>query len=205
MNKKLKNRTILNKEFKTKLIFHGYVLGVLIVGYVSGYNSGKNNNSLKINQENIVNEYLEEYTQKQDELEKEITSLQEQKEALQNTKTFNVKDLIVIEYTNENNETIPYILYSNATDGIYTEYHDAFNAWYNMHNYTEEHIYDFCPDYIHFGEYNQLFEYLTEDEITTLSNKNGRITNLELDELLNRIRNEYQAEENKSEGTLSLK
>lgn len=187
---------MLNEKLKTRIIMGGLTLALATGGgYVLGKLDSKNNTSSSnaISNE-LVNEYLEDYITKRSTLEKDIEKLLKQKEELENSetsKTFDVDDLIVIEHTKANNQSDLYILCYNGNGGIYSEYHDNFVAWYRLHDHTEEHIHDFCPKYVHFNEGQPLFNYLTNEEIEKTIRNGGEITMLDLDQILNRIRNEY--------------
>lgn len=208
----------INGELKTKIISGGLSLVVVFVsGYALGKLDSKNNNSsepsnttivsedelLSISGDELVNKYLGDYIEKRDALEKEIASLLEQKERLQNVQTFNMEDLVVMENSNVNNETNLYILRVTGNGGICYEYHNDFQAWYRIHSDSVEH-YDFCLDCIHFDECQPLFNYLTDEEIETLSINGGKITTLELDQILDRIRSEYKKQSSENSSSLVL-
>lgn len=150
----------------------------------------------------IAEGYLKPYIEQRDRLEEEIDRLLDQKEQLQNDQTFNMEDLIVIEHTTLDNKSNLYILESD-NDGICTEYHGDFKAWYNVHPDDEEH-YDACFDYVHFYECQPLFNYLTDKEIETLSENNGEVTTSKLDEIQTHIREDYHNQLQKSNHSLKL-
>ena len=187
----------INEKLRTRIISGGLSLVLVASGFCLGKLDSKNNNSSKpsnttiVSEDEFVNQYLSDYIEKRDALEKKIASLLEQKERLQNVETFNMEDLVVMENSNVDNETNLYILRATGNGGICYEYHNAFQAWYRLHYESEKH-YDWCLDYIHFDECQPLFNYLTDEEIETLTNNGGKITTLELDEILVRIRSEYQ-------------
>lgn len=187
-----------NEELRTRIISVGLSLVLVASGFGLGKLDSKNNSSSKpsdtaiVSEDELVSEYLDDYVAKRDALEKEIASLQAQKEKLQNVETFNMVDLVVMENTNANNESTLYILRATHNGGICYEYHDEFKAWYRLHPDSEEHTQDFCNQYIHFNESQPLINYLTDEEIETLASNDGKITTLELDEILVRIRSEYQ-------------
>lgn len=199
-----------NEELRTRIISGGLSLVLVASGFGLGKLDSKNNSSSEpsdtaiVSEDELVNQYLDDYVAKRDALEKEIASLQAQKEKLQNVKTFDMDGLIVMENTNVNNESDLYILRATGTSGICYEYHDEFKAWYRLHPETEEHIFDVCHEYIHFNEYQPLFNYLTDEEITTLSNNSGEISTLELDEILARIRFEYKQQISENNHSRSL-
>ena len=53
-------------------------------------------------------------------------------------------------------------------------------------------------EYVFFWEYENLFSYLTDDELATVAANDGRITALELDKIEKRLRNDYQEEKTES-------
>ena len=184
-----------NEKLMTRIVSGGLSLVLVASGFALGKLDSKNNSSSKDNNassDEFVNEYLEDYITKRSTLEQEIEKLLKQKEELQNSKTFDVNDLIVIEHTTADSQSDLFILHSFGTDGIYYEYHNNFKAWYKLHDYTEEHVQDFCSEYVHFNEGEPLFNYLTDEEIEKITGNGGIITTLDLDQILNRMRNEYQ-------------
>ena len=204
--KNIKFNEIINKikniknddDLKDKILIS--IVSLILIS--SGYGLGRDNSAKKskdiVNGDEVINEYLADYIAKRDALEKEIDNLQTKKEELQNVETFYVENLIVMENTNVNNESNLYILHSVSTSGIYYEYHNEFKAWYRLHPDSEEHSYDFCGKYIHFNESQPLFNYLTSEEIETIARQNGKVTTSELDEILARIRFEYQQQNSKN-------
>lgn len=194
INKKLKDR-IISGSLSIILVASGVALGKL---------DSKKNNSSK---SDALDEYLNEYIEKRSALEEEIDSLLQQKEELKNSETFNISDLIVIEYNNEkNNQTNLYICKHDAGQ-LYHEYHNEFQAAYGLHLDTDEHICNACTSLVHFYEGQPLFNYLTDEEIDKIDKNDGEIATLELDEILKRIRVEYkeQAIENNNSKTLTKK
>lgn len=188
----------INEKLRTRIISGGLSLVLVASGFGLGKLDSKNNSSSEpsetaiVSEDELVSEYLDDYVAKRDTLEKEIASLQAQKEKLQNVETFDMEDLVVMENSNVDNENNLYILRTTDCGGICYEYHNEFKAWYRMHPESEEHTNDFCCQYIHFNESQPLFNYLTDEEIETLASNDGKITTLELDEILVRIRSEYQ-------------
>lgn len=183
----------INEKLRTRIISGGLSVVLVATGFGLGKLDSKNNtpsNTAIESEEELVNKYLRNYVTKRDALEKEIASLQAQKEKLKGVETFDMQDLVVMENKNVNNESNLYILY--GVNSICEEYHNEFKAWYRLHPETEEHIYDRCLNYIHFNESQPLFNYLTDEEIETLRNNNGKITTPELDKILARIRAEYR-------------
>lgn len=186
----------INEKLRTRIISGGLSVVLVATGFGLGKLDSKNNtpsNTAIESEEELVNKYLRNYVTKRDALEKEIASLQAQKEKLKGVETFDMQDLVVMENKNVNNESNLYILYSDGvpTD-ICEEYHNEFKSWYRLHPETEEHTHDVCVGYIHFNESQPLFNYLTDEEIETLRNNNGKITTPELDKILARIRAEYR-------------
>lgn len=155
------------------------------------------------NSEDFIKQYLSDYIEKREELENEIASLLEKKERLKNVETFNMEDLVVMENANVDNETNLYILCASGSGGICYEYHNNFKAWYRMHQGTDNHF-DLCSNYIHFNECQPLFNYLTDEEIEALTINGGKITTLELDQILIRIRSEYQKQLSENNSLLQL-
>ena len=150
-----------------------------------------------------IDKFLEDYSEKRDNLEKEIESLLEQKKRLQDDKTFKVENLVVIESSCVNNEPNLYIIYmdDNPIDGspIY-EYRGLFK----VHLHEDELHSDYYANSIPYDEFDHkfktLFSYLNDEEIEKLFGDNGwNFTALELDEILARIRKEYQ-EQRSQEG-----
>lgn len=185
----------INEKLMTRIVSGGLSLVLVASGFALGKLDSKNNSSSKDNNassDEFVNEYLEDYITKRSTLEQEIEKLLKQKEELQNSKTFDVNDLIVIEHTTADSQSDLFILHSSGTGGIYFEYHNNFKAWYKLHDYTEEHVQSFCSEYVHFNEGEPLFNYLTDEEIEKITGNGGKITTLDLDQILNRMRNEYQ-------------
>lgn len=188
-----------NIKFNEKLINRIVSGGLSVVLLVSGYAFGKFESK---SEDNLVSEYLEEYSSQRLELEKEIDKLLMKKEKLQQedvqnkkvviNERFLMERLIVIEYTNADEQPDLAIL-EECSSKIFLEYHNYFKAWYMPHPVTEEHIADFCSNYVHFYESQPLYYYLTDEEIDNLTYNNGRITTLELDKILARIRSEYQS------------
>lgn len=175
---------------------------------VIGYLVGKGGASSEINisedsefDEEIIGKYLSEYVRKRSKLEKEIEKLQKEKEQLQNSETFNIRDLIVMENVNIENEKELYILESYSVSGIYHEYHNAFDAWYRMHEGVNDHVRSICSKYVHFDEGEPLFNCLTDEEIELVSKNNGQIKTEDLDKIETRIRAEFVEKEAENNNT----
>ena len=126
---------------------------------------------------NVLNKKLEEYANKRDALEREIAALEQKRERLKTEENFALKDLVVMEDTNIDNDTFLYILKEGVTSGIYEECHHNFHAWYRMHEEGKHS--EICGTYIHFDECYPLFNYLTDEEKQEASDMNGIITNSE--------------------------
>lgn len=188
MMKKIK----VNEKLMSRIVSGGLSLVLVASGFALGKFSSKNNNS--------NDEYLQEYIAERSTLEQEIEELLRQKEELQKSETFDVSDLIVIEHTMTDGKSNLFILYPK-NNSIYYEYHNSFKAFYKLHDYTEEHVHGFCSEYVHFSDGEPLFDYLTDDEIEKITKNGGKITTLDLDKILIRMRNDYQkqlSEENYS-------
>ena len=193
----MKNLNI-NKDLQNKIIGGGLTFTILVTGYAMGKADSNNTKTTEVkSQDEIAREYLDEYIEQRSSLEKEIDKLIKQKEGLQNNEIFYLSELIVVTPTEENRLDNVYILDGNGP--FYYEYHDEFKAFYNLHAKNDEHTYDFCPDYVHlYGETDLLFDYLTDEEIEKVNSRGGEITTLELDEIENRLRSDYQKEINES-------
>lgn len=193
----MKNLNI-NKDLQNKIIGGGLSFAILVTGYAMGKADSNSSKATEVkSQDEIAREYLDEYIEQRSSLEKEIDKLIKQKEELQNSETFNLDELIVVTPTEENKLDNLYIL--NGNGPIYYEYHDEFKAFYNLHENNDEHTYDFCPEYVHLsGEIDLLFNYLDDEEIEKVNSRGGEITTLELDEIENRLRSDYQKEINES-------
>lgn len=179
-----------NENLVTRIVSGGLSLVLVATGVVIGKLDSKNQISA-MKSDKLPKDYLEEYISERSILEEEIKKLLKQKETLKASKMYNIQDLVVIKNTNIDNVDELYIVYPSTPNGIYSEYHDNFKAWYNLHNDTEEHIYDFCLEYVHFYEGRPLFDYLTKEEIEKAANTGGKITTFELDIIMARIRKEY--------------
>lgn len=205
MNERLKNRIISS--------------GLSLVLFTSGFALGKLNSKIdssaftKIYQESIskndelVDEYLDEYIKKRSTLEKEINDLYEQIDHLKNSRTFNIKKLMVIECTDINGQNNLYIL--ECQNGIYDscrEYHHLFRAIYcsKGNNCVPEKNHE-SIDTVYFHEGKLLLYYLTSEEEKNISQNSGKITISELDTILNRIRTEYQEQSLEDDHSKRLK
>lgn len=180
----------LDEKLMTRIVSGGLSLALVTTGFALVKTAYKRSDST--NSDAIVDEYLEDYIAKRLTLENEIEKLQKQESELKNSETFDLSDLIVIEHTPVDGQPNLYILDESYVDGIYEEYHNGFKAWYKLHSNTEDHVHGFCPEYVHFSESKPLFDYLTKEELEKIAMAGGKITTLDLDEILNRIRNEYK-------------
>lgn len=182
----------LDEKLMTRIVSGGLSLALVTTGFALVKTAYKRSDSA--NSDAIVDEYLEDYIAKRLTLENEIEKLQKQKSELKNSETFDLSDLIVIEHTPVDGQPDLYILNESSShiNGIYEEYRNGFRAWYKLHSNTEDHVYDFCPEYVHFSESKPLFDYLTKEELEKIAMAGGKVTTLDLDEILNRIRNEYK-------------
>lgn len=178
-----------NENLVTRIVSGGLSLVLVATGVAIGkFDSKKQTDNM--NPDKILNQYLDDYIEERSRLEEEIEELLKQKETLKQSKEYNVQDLIVIKHNNADNESELSIVYPTATSGIYSEYHDAFLAWYQLHDYTEEHVHDFCPKYVHFYEGRVLFDCLTQEEKEKVENSGGKITTFELDNIIVRLKEE---------------
>lgn len=200
-----------NEKLMTIIVTGGISLVTMAVGFGLGRTVSKSDTSKIVNETvadsndtknvvngEIINEYLTEYIDKRAALEEDIETLSARKEELQkknsrDIKSFDMRNLIVIEHENADNENNLYILDSKGSGPSYNEYHAIFRAWYGLHLHpeTDEHTRG-CSDYVYFDEFRPLADYLTEAEIYNVELNDGWVTNLELDEILNRIRKEFQ-------------
>lgn len=142
----------------------------------------------------LINGYLSASINRRDELEREIATLSKQKEQLQNVEKHHIDNLIVIENTDVTGKTDLYILRTLETAGMCYEYRDCFKAWYGIDEETKKLA--GLAEYICFDECQPLFNYLTDKEKEMVENNGGKITTLELDKILGRIRKEYHENKN---------
>lgn len=181
----------LDEKLMTRIVSGGLSLVLVTTGFALVKTAYKRSDSA--NRDAIVDEYLEDYIASRLTLENEIEKLQKQESELKNGETFDLSDLIVIEHTPVDGQPDLYILnQSSYFYDIYEEYRNGFKAWYNLHSYTEDHVYYYCPKYVHFYESKHLIDYLTREELRKIGMACGKVTTLDLDEILNRIRNEYK-------------
>lgn len=182
----------LDEKLMTRIVSGGLSLALVTTGFALVKTAYKRSDSA--NSDAIVDEYLEDYIAKRLTLENEIEKLQKQESELKNSETFDLSDLIVIEHTPVDGQPNLYILddCSSSYGSIYEEYRNGFKAWFGLHSNTEDHVYGFCPEYVHFSESKPLFDYLTKEELEKIAMAGGKVTTLDLDEILNRIRNEYK-------------
>ncbi len=186
-----------------------------------------------VGSDEFVNQSTGEYIEKQDDVLEEVdTNLLEEKENIQNVETFNIENLIVMENINENNESDLYVLHVTnyggtcyeycmeningnnesdlhilnvpSGDGTCYEFCNEFKTWFGLYLDIDEGIYDVWPGYIYCKNCQPLFNYLTDEEIDSVANNGGKITKLGLDEVLARIRTEYQRKTSEKNYTRSL-
>ncbi len=202
----------INQEWRNRIISGGLSVVLVMSGFAMGKVDSKRNISsdeteiateTNDNTDEVVDRYLSNYISERNSLEEEIKNLKEKKEKLQNVEEFDIDDLIVMENVNDKGESNLYILY-NSTNSFYHEYHHLFQAWYRMHPYHQEHTLDSCPTYVHFDEGEPLFNYLNDEEINKLTENGGVFTTIELDEILNRLRNEYKQNQEKEHSKKQL-
>lgn len=213
-----------NKELITRIVSGGLSLGLVIGGFAAGRWTSKPTSSVTSTVDSFdetkydsmlaeaidtmqksgnssVDKSLEEYIDRRDALQKEIDELKAKKQELQNTRTLDVDSLIVMENKNVDGKSELYILETvDYASGICYEYHRDFIGGYRLHQPTGSHT-ELCGNIIHFDECTPLFNYLTDDEIQMITKNNGKVTTLELDEILARIRKEYHLENEKGEKT----
>lgn len=203
----------INQELRNRIISGGLSVVLLMSGFAMGKVDSKRNISsdeteiateTNDNTDEVVDRYLSNYISKRNNLEEEIKNLEEKKKQLKNVEKFNINDLIVMENVNAKGESNLYILYNSTTNSIYREYHHLFQAWYRMHQDEQNHIPDICPKYVHFDEEELLFNYLNDEEINKLTENGGVFTTIELDEILNRLRNEYKQNQEKEHSKKQL-
>ena len=190
-----------NEKLVKRLAAGGVGITIFFTGFGLGKYSYKIESLFKNNDKSeskTIDDYLAEYVEKRDSLEREIADLTKQKQSIINSKTFNLYELTVIENENVKGEKNLYILYSSDTSPIYYEYHDDFVAYYNLHEYTTEHVQPFCSKYVHFYEGRPLIDYLSDEQVSTISKNGGTITTEQLDEILSSIREEYKNNENQN-------
>lgn len=152
-------------------------------------------NAKEMNQEGQNEASLEEYISKCAILEEEVASLEEESKKNQTSENFSLQDLIVMEQEDVNKEKNFYILYVSGSTS-FEEIHHDFKALYKNH-VTKEHK-DWCINYVHFEKGEPLFNYLTKQEVEEISSRNGKVNTIKLDQILNRIREEYQTENKNS-------
>lgn len=189
----------IDETLRTRIVSGGLSLILLVTGFGLGKLDSKRNNNSTIDEDN----YLEDYIEKREELEKEIASLSEEKEKLEDVVYYNIENLIVIEYPNVDNESELYILrtYQNYS-GL-----EAYDFQTKIYVHTTDSRYYGDSDHagcIFVSEYQPLFNYLTEEDKELLTKNDGQFTNLELDDILTRIRFEYHQQKEKESYTRSL-
>lgn len=220
----------INKELRTRIILGGLSLVLVASGFGLGNSGSKNNNESEDINASIVSidglvsyesiNQLGDFDEKYDTLEKESPSLTEQKKRTQSDKTFNIENLIVLENTNENNQSDLYILHVTNDDGTCYEYYERninesnqsnshildvpngdgtcyehcneFKTWFGLYLDIDENMYDLWPGYIYCNNCQPLFSYLTDTEIESLLSNSGKITRLDLEKISARIRNEHK-------------
>lgn len=164
--------------------------GLSIVLVTTGYCLGKSNT------EKIVTQALDDYIEQQESLEKEIEELTiekekllNDKEQLRNTRYFDYSNLVVIESLDENNQSNLYICEGGFDNPFLREYHNEFSVIYKMPNY--EWATKTFPDYTQVDNYKGIISFLTDEELRKVVVNKGMITDYELDEILVRIREDY--------------
>ncbi len=122
------------------------------------------------------------------ELEKEIAILQEEKEALQQMTTFDVRDLFVIKNecildSHYQIESVPDLSIVYSCVNYLDVFGEEFTAQYDDQLST---LYD--------DGRIPLIEYLTEDELALVVAKNGKITQGDLKNIIERLRERYESD-----------
>lgn len=181
----------IDETLRTRIVSGGLSLILLVTGFGLGKLDSKRNDNIKDN-------YLEDYIAKREELEQEIASLSEAKDKLEDIKNYRCDKLIVIEHLNEYNETELYILVPDRV-GYYYDYQTEIQAHHDASCSYKKHL-----GWIHFTEFQPLFDYLTEEERNILKDNDGEFSTLELDNILARIRFEYHQQKEKESYTRSL-
>lgn len=184
----------IDATLRTRIVSGGLSLILLVTGFGLGKLDSKRNNNSTIDEDN----YLVDYIEKREELEKEIASLSEEKEKLEDVVYYNIENLIVIEYPNVDNESELYIFVFDTFE-YYYDYQMRMQAHHDASCSYSKHL-----GWIHFTEFQPLFDYLTEEDKELLTKNDGRFTNLELDDILTRIRFEYHQQKEKESYTKSL-
>lgn len=212
----MKDKELKNKELNGKdlfiMIMMNFVIG--IIGMVAGcsigneihesanndYSNTSTNNDEEL--ETMLKSYLKQYidensalTEQKNALESEIAALEKQKEELTNNKTYDVKQLLVVEYSFEANKQNLWILNTEYTGTeICDEVFGRFKAWYGLHpEDPNNHQYEVCARYVHLYPENTqpLANYLTDDRIAEIVQNGSRITTTTLREIEEEINAEY--------------
>lgn len=119
--------------------------------------------------------------------EESVNDISTESQDDQNANDFDIHDLVVIENASLNQARDLYIMQATEDDEILYEYHI-----------------DFCASNINRDEMQPLFNYLTEEEKEMIATNNGKVTTLELDTILTRIRSEYQKQSIQANPSLKL-
>ena len=111
--------------------------------------------------------------------------------------TFLLSNLFVIEKENR-----LYIINKNLeTPSIYTECHNLFAAFYNLHpDNKDNHTFDFCPQYVHIydEDITPLYEYLDDETREKIEEQNGKVSMYKVNKIEEQINEKYKKEKNKT-------
>ncbi len=161
-----------------KKVFNNIVAGSLILSLItSSYIFGLKNNldAQKLDKLNTISTLLNE-----------IEDLKEKKLNLEILETYDLKSLSVIKLNNIEKEH--YCIVERIDSNLYREINNCFYVTLDM-RVKKEH-----PEYIYINYHDMepIYYYFNDDEINYLQNKNGKITNQELNILVDRINNLYK-------------
>lgn len=161
-----------------KKVFNNIVAGSLILSLItSSYIFGLKNNldAQKLDKLNTISTLLNE-----------IEDLKEKKLNLEILETYDLKSLSVIKLNNIKKEH--YCIVERIDSNLYREINNCFYVTLDM-RVKKEH-----PEYIYinYHDMESIYYYFNDDEINYLQNKNGKITNQELNILVDRINNLYK-------------
>lgn len=141
----------------------------------------KEENDAKI--EEIITDNLQIYIDRKNALEEEVKKLTWENTVQIVDDEFNLKDLIVIEHDNLENQSYLYILEKQREPDEYEEYHHNFMALSSIDN--SEKYSNSCDNFIRFTESEPLFDYLNSDEMAEVTD--GKLTTSQLDNISSRI------------------
>lgn len=175
-----------NRQFKDRIISGGLSLVLVTTGYCLG----------KCSTNEIITNALDDYILQREKIEKDIEELTIQrelllieKEQMKNIKYFDYSNLVVVELLGKNNQENLYICEGSFDNPFLREYNNEFSVIYEMSGY--EWVTDVFPDYMQINNYTGIVSFLTDEELENVVINNGKIAKCELDEILIRIRNDY--------------